>query len=181
MQKSAPHGPLRPTPLAFSLLHQHRQRDWATSQNTEHILLLHQQPQHQLWQANRMLEQWAASQEGLSRTKQWEDQWQERENKHLNHQHPLPSGSALPISLGEVVEDPGQEHTPLQQCLQRIAERVMLPNPTPSGTEGISISLTEAPTSTQRQTQESSPTTSPKSCSTCHTCRRDSQDSSLRI
>jgi hypothetical protein len=95
--------PLRPTPLAFSLPHQHRQQGQATSQNTEHIPLLHRQPQHWLWQANRTLEQWASSEEVLNRTKQWEDQWQERRSEfpshqHLNHQHPLPSGLTLPTN-----------------------------------------------------------------------------------
>jgi hypothetical protein len=43
---SSPH-PLRPTPLAFSSPHQHRQWDQAISQTTEYIPLVHQQPQLQ--------------------------------------------------------------------------------------------------------------------------------------
>jgi hypothetical protein len=82
---------------------------------------------------------------------------------------PGPLPSTLPTDSGEAVEDPGQERTPPQQRLRRIAERVMLPNLTPSRTEGISISSTGVPTSTPQQTQESSPMTSQKSCSTCHT------------
>jgi hypothetical protein len=137
--------PLRPTPLAFSLLHQHRQWDWATSQTTEYIPLLHRRPQPQTWQAsNRTLEQWASTTEGLNRTKQWEDQQRERSNQHPSHWHldlwqrnrqaPLPSGSTPPTSSGQAAhhlgqgqeEDPGQEYNPPQQRLRRITERITL-------------------------------------------------------